>query len=59
MLSFAVGRGDQTITFDPLPTTGTIGDVPTLAATSSSGLPVAFSLDGTTTGGACDLVGTT
>ncbi|MGI3783950.1 MAG: hypothetical protein ACRYG2_24570, partial [Janthinobacterium lividum] len=58
--SFAVAKGNQTITFVPLPTEGTIGDIVPLEATGSttSGIPVVFSLGAATTKGACTVDGT-
>ncbi|MFN2606530.1 MAG: hypothetical protein ABR511_01345 [Acidimicrobiales bacterium] len=57
--SFAVAKGSQTITFtSTAPTNATVGGPTyTVTATSSSGLTVAFSLDGTSTG--CSLAGST
>ena len=56
--SIAIGSGIQTITFTP-PATGTVGGGATLTATGgASGNPVTFTIDPSTTSGACSLVGT-
>ena len=52
-----VGKGEQKISFTP-PSNPTVGGKDTLAATSSSGLPVSFS-PGTSTNGACTVTGST
>ena len=52
-----IGKGSQTITFTP-PATGSVGGGTTLSATGgASGNPVTFTVDGTSTAGACSLVG--
>ena len=60
VLRFDVGQGNQTITFDPLPASGAIGDTVDLVATggTDSGSPVAFSLGAASTEGACTIDGT-
>ncbi|GAA3559385.1 hypothetical protein GCM10022197_13490 [Microlunatus spumicola] len=59
-LSFAIGQGNQTLTFNPLPPTGSIGDTVDLVATSdaASGSPVELSLGAANTEGACTINGT-
>ena len=45
VLSFDIAQGNQTITFDPLPSSGAIGDtVPLVATSTTSGSPVLFSV---------------
>ena len=56
--TITVGKGSQTITFTP-PATGAVGGGTTLSATGGgSGNPVTFTVDGTSTAGACTLTGT-
>jgi hypothetical protein len=54
----ATPQASQTITFT-LPTTGTVGLGFTLAATADSGLPVAYTVDASSTDGACTINGNT
>ena len=55
--TIAIGKGSQTITFAP-PATGNVGGGTTLSATGgASGNPVTFTIDGTSTAGACSLSG--
>lgn len=54
--AFAVGRGDQAITFAPLPDVSQTASPITLSASASSGLAVTFS---TSTAGVCTVAGTT
>jgi N-acetylneuraminic acid mutarotase len=50
------GMAAQTITFtSDMPTSAVVGDTYTPAATASSGLPVTFSIDITSTKGACSI----
>ncbi|MXG91453.1 Ig domain-containing protein [Nocardioides flavescens] len=45
-ISFTVGKAAQTITWAGAPTSGGVGDVVALSASSSSGLPVAYAAEG-------------
>lgn len=49
-------KATQSITFNPA-TTGTVGGSQVLAATATSGLPVAFSIDSSSGAGVCELNG--
>jgi hypothetical protein len=56
--SIAVAKGNQAISFtSSIPTNATVNQTYSVTATASSGLTVVFTLDGTTTPGACSLVG--
>ncbi|MFC4821253.1 hypothetical protein [Dokdonella ginsengisoli] len=57
--SFAVGKGSQTISFtSTAPTDAHVGGTYTVAATATSGLPVAFSIDPAASG-VCSIAGDT
>jgi len=51
-------RADQTISFQSTATAPVLGGTYSVSAVSSSGLPVAYTID-TTTAGSCSIVGTT
>ena len=54
----AVGSSAQTISFTA-PSSGTVGQSAALAATATSGLAVAFTVDATSTNNACSIAGST
>jgi hypothetical protein len=57
--SYSVTQADQTITFTAPASPAVIGGSATLAASASSGLPVTFSVDTSSTPGACTVTGST